>query len=113
MRLVALWIAAAFAAGIGAAHRWPGSLAPWFAAALLVLVAGGVFVWRDRVRTAGACALVAWAALGGLAMTLERAAVPANHVTGLLAAGQLDLSEPLRWQGRLREDPMALPWGRR
>ena len=62
---------------------------------------------------AWALALVAWVALGGLAIGVERAAVPANHVTRLISAGRLDTTEPLRWQGRLREDPMALPWGRR
>ena len=54
-------------------------------------------------------ALVAWVALGGLGASLERVAVPANHVTRLLAAGQIDTSEPLRWQGRLREDPLQAP----
>jgi len=29
------------------------------------------------------------------------------------AAGRLDTAEPLRWQGRLRSDPMRFPWGRR
>ncbi len=109
MRLPALWIAAALAVGIGAANRWPESLGLWLAATLVALVLGGVLAWRDRVRSAGACALLAWAALGGLAMNVERAAVPAIHVTRLIAAGRLDLSELLRWQGRLREDPMALP----
>ena len=52
-------------------------------------------------------------ALGGLAASIERADVPADHVERLIASGQLDTSVPLRWQGRLREDPMALPWGHR
>ena len=42
-----------------------------------------------------------------------RASIPENHVTRLIAAKRLDLSEPLRWRGRLREDPLVLPWGRR
>ena len=57
--------------------------------------------------------MLAWFALGGAALSVERAAVPANHVSRLIAAGQLDTSEPLRWRGRLREDPFALPWGTR
>ena len=58
-------------------------------------------------------ALAAWLSLGALASTLERAGLPANHVTRLLAAGRLDTSEPLRWRGRLHEDPIQLPWGNR
>jgi competence protein ComEC len=113
MKLPALWIAAAFAGGIALSSRWPGSVTLWLAATVLAILLGAILVWRKRVLTAGACALVAWVALGGLATSVERAAVPANHVTRLIAAGRLDLSEPLRWQGQLREDPLALPWGRR
>jgi competence protein ComEC len=39
--------------------------------------------------------------------------VPANHVTRLIAGNRIDLTEPLRWRGRLREDPLVMPWGRR
>ena len=39
--------------------------------------------------------------------------MPANHVTRLIAAGRLDTNDTLRWRGRLRDDPMSLPWGRR
>jgi competence protein ComEC len=39
--------------------------------------------------------------------------VPTNHVTRLLASGRLDTTEPLRWRGRLREDPLLKPWGLR
>ncbi len=31
----------------------------------------------------------------------------------MIAAGQLNTSTALRWHGRLREDPLTLPWGRR
>jgi competence protein ComEC len=66
-----------------------------------------------RLAAAWIFTLVAWLALGGLAASIERFSVPANHVTNLIAAGQLETSEPLRWRGRLRDDPMALPWGHR
>ena len=56
---------------------------------------------------------MAWCALGTLAAGIERATVPANHVTQLIAAGKIDTSVPLRWQGRLRSDPMMFPWGQR
>ncbi|HTX14262.1 MAG TPA: ComEC/Rec2 family competence protein [Candidatus Baltobacteraceae bacterium] len=113
MKLPALWLAAAFAIGIAAATRWPEPLRMWLAGAVAAMLLGAILLWRSKTRAAGALALVAWAALGGLASSVERVSVPANRVTRLIAAGRLDTTEALRWQGRLREDPMALPWGRR
>ena len=49
---------------------------------------------------AWAVALLAWLATGGFATSVERAGVPANHVTHLIASGRIDSSEPLRWRGR-------------
>lgn len=113
MKLPALWLAVAFAAGIGVAHRWPHSLELWVPMATAPILAGAIFAWRERVEIAWAFALIAWASIGAAALGVERAAVPKNHVTRLVAAGRLDLGEPLRWRGRLREDPLTLPWGRR
>ncbi len=113
MKLPALWIAAAFAGGIALGSRWPPELRIWLLAAAMSIVAGAIFAWRSRVNTAAAVALIAWLALGGLAIGLARVSLPANHVSRLIAARKLDLSQPLRWRGRLREDPLSLPWGRR
>jgi competence protein ComEC len=117
MKLPALWIAAAFAAGIGLAGRWPASPKVWAGAALVAILSAVTLCWRSAweklLPAAWAFALVAWLALGGLAASVERATVPANHVTRLIASGKLDTSEPLRWRGRLREDPLSLPWGHR
>jgi hypothetical protein len=109
MKLPALWIVAAFAGGIALASRWPEPIRWWFAAAVAAMLLGAILLWRSQTQAAWALALVAWLALGGLAIGVERNAVPANHVTRLISAGRLDTTEPLRWQGRLREDPMALP----
>jgi competence protein ComEC len=57
--------------------------------------------------------LLAWIAIGAFALRAERADVRADHVTRLIALNQIDTGEALRWQGRLREDPIALPWGTR
>ncbi|MGD1210188.1 MAG: DNA internalization-related competence protein ComEC/Rec2 [Candidatus Acidiferrales bacterium] len=113
MRLPVLWIVAAFASGAAVSNRWPEPLHLWLAAALGAIVLSGILLWRAGVALAWTFALAAWIALGGLAAGIEHAAVPANHVTRLIAAGRLDARQPLRWRGRLREDPMALPWGRR
>ena len=113
MKLPALWIVAAFATGIEFATRWPASPKLWAAAAAVAILAGGAIAWRNHLVTAWVMALLAWLAVGGFATSVERAAVPANHVTRLIASGRLDTSEPLRWRGSLREDPLLMPWGRR
>jgi predicted membrane metal-binding protein len=113
MKLPALWIAAAFAAGIGIITRWPHQPLLYAAVAALAILAGSILIWRRLLFASAICALAAWTALGGLAHGIEQAAVPANHVTRLIAANRIDLTEPLRWRGRLREDPLVMPWGRR
>ncbi len=113
MKLPVLWLVAAFAAGIGLAARWHGPLRLWIALSALAIVVSGILLWRQHRASAWVLALVAWTALGALATSVERVSVPANHVSRLIAAGRLDTNDPLRWRGRLREDPMALPWGRR
>jgi competence protein ComEC len=113
MKLPALWIAAAFAAGIGIITRWPHQPLTYAAVAALAILAGGILIWRRLLFAAALCGLAAWTTLGCLALATEQAAVPANHVTRLIAANRIDLTEPLRWRGRLREDPLVMPWGRR
>ncbi len=113
MKLPALWIAASFAAGIGMITRWPHQPLMYAAVAALAILAGSILIWRRLLFASAICAVAAWTALGGLALAIEQAAVPPNHVTRLIAANQIDLTEPLRWRGRLREDPLVMPWGRR
>ncbi|MGA8023291.1 MAG: ComEC/Rec2 family competence protein, partial [Candidatus Acidiferrales bacterium] len=103
------------------AERWPGSVRLWVAAATvaillgvgLALLVGAGFARRHFVTFAWICALAAWLALGGLARCVELAGIPSNHITRLIAADKIDTSVALRWRGRLREDPLALPWGQR
>jgi competence protein ComEC len=113
MKLPAVWIFAAFASGIGIAMRWPPSPRLWAAAATFAILSGAILAWSNYAPSAWIFALLAWLALGGLACGVERSTVPTNHITRLLAENRVDLSVPLRWRGQLREDPMALPWGRR
>src|SRR5271156_3718727 len=114
MKLPAVWIFAAFASGIGIAMRWPGSVSLWAVAAGIAILAGAVLAWRNSVfPPAWIFALLAWSALGGFSVEIERVSIPHNHISRLLAQNQIDLSVPLRWRGRLREDPAALPWGHR
>jgi competence protein ComEC len=113
MKLPMLWIAAALAAGIAMAHALRFGAVASLVAAIAAVILGSLLLWRGPAIGAWVCALIAWGALGAFALAIEQSSIPANHVTRLLAAGQVDISEPLRWQGRLRSDPMLFPWGRR
>ena len=113
MKLPTVWLVAAFALGIALAIRWPAPLALAAAAAVVAILASAILLWRRCSAAAWLLALAAWGLLGALAASVERLDIPANHVDRLIAQGRLDLDDPLRWRGRLREDPLALPWGRR
>jgi competence protein ComEC len=113
MKLPALWILAAVAVGIALAAPWPGTPRLWAEGAAAGILVAGFLSWRGSVAVAWVLALLAWAAIGGLAASVERATVPANHIARLIAAGRVDPGIALRWRGRLREDPLTLPWGQR
>ena len=113
MRLPALWIALAFAGGILVATRYPAPAGIPIAVAAATLALGSIAAYWKRLAVAWTLALSAWLALGGLAANLERSSLPPNHVTRLIAQGRLDTSDALRWRGRLRADPIRLPWGQR
>lgn len=121
MRLPFLWMAAALACGIALA-RAGASEAPERAGAVVwvclvvaaaALLAGLALLRAARLQAAWLAGVLAWAAVGGLAGALESQAMPAEHVTRLVAAGQVPDDVALRWQGRLRGDPLRLPWGTR
>jgi competence protein ComEC len=114
VKLPALWLALAFGAGIAAEH------ALHFHTALLLLltvvsIIAGLFLLliRKALLVAGILALVAWLALGGLALELQQNQIAPRDVARMISSGRLDTSEPLRWRGVLRGDPEQLPWGRR
>lgn len=111
MKLPALWIAAAVAAGIVLAGVQPARPAVWLAFTAAAILAGFGCVRRQRLALAWSFGLAAWVFLGALAASFENMATPPHHVTRLLPSGNLDTSEPLRWRGQLRSDPVQLPWG--
>ncbi|HEV2297113.1 MAG TPA: ComEC/Rec2 family competence protein [Candidatus Acidoferrales bacterium] len=111
MKLPALWLALAFGAGIAAENWWHAPQIAWLSAAAIAIVAGGFLLIWKRLRLAGIFVLATWFAIGGLALHLQRHAVSANDAARLIAGGKTDTSQPLRWGGRLREDPERLPWG--
>lgn len=108
-----LWIAVALALGIALAGVAPAAPLAWLVFAVAAIAVGMLLLHRNRLRAAWALALIAWGLVGVFASALGRAAVPPNRVDRLVDLGELKLSEPLRWQGRLRDDPLRLPWGYR
>jgi competence protein ComEC len=117
MKLPSLWPAVCFAGGILlsgklAAHS---HLTPRFflLAAASLLLAGFILLRKNWLPAAGFVATAAWLCLGCAAAGLERVSVPANLASTLIESGKLDSSVALRWRGRLRADPLALPWGTR
>src|SRR5579871_4694964 len=114
MKFPALAIAVSFAAGILAGGRLAPALphaAPLALAVAATLLIAGLTLLRASVAAAAIASLLAWCCLGGAVVRFERLAVPADRVTRLVAENRLDISVPLRWQGRLRSDPLRLPWG--
>jgi len=116
MKLPALWILTAFAAGIGVAERWPATPKSWAVVAASGLLVGGIMFagflsWRVSAAEEWVFALVAWTAIGGLASSVERATVPGNHIARLIAAGRVDTSIALRWRGLFARGSSDTPLG--
>jgi hypothetical protein len=59
------------------------------------------------------CSLAAWIGLGIFAALLSQQPLPSHHILNRIATDELDLHSPLRWHGRLREEPESVPWGPR
>jgi competence protein ComEC len=117
MKLPSLWPVVCFAGGILLSGKLTAHffLAPrvFLLAAACLLLAGFILLSRRWLLPAGLAATVAWLCLGCAAAGLERISVPANLASSLVESGKLDSSVALRWRGRLRVDPVALPWGTR
>ena len=119
MKLPALAIATAFALGIAcglspeiahhdSSHRLIAFLL--FGAAFSLLI-GIVFAWRSRVVVAGLASLLCWGILGVTAVCIQEQPRRADHILSLVDAGKINLKSPLRYYGRLADEPQKLPWG--
>jgi hypothetical protein len=113
MKLPTLWIAGAFAGGIALAGI--ATVGLWYCVALAAvgITAGFILLRGKRLAAALLLGLLGWVALGGAAVRIEQVSPSPTLVTRLASEGKLDLTEPLRWCGRLRSDSMRLPWGTR
>lgn len=119
MKLPALAIVTAFASGIacglnpGITHR---SSSHAFVAFLLCsaatsLLIGIVFLRRSRVVLAGLASLLCWGMLGMAGVCIAEQPRRADHILSLVGAGKINLKSPLRYYGRLADEPEKLPWG--
>jgi competence protein ComEC len=119
MRLPALAIAAAFASGIAlglhpAVARNASSLKllAFSFSIVAVLVAAGILLLKfGRLFSAAAASLLAWVFLGFLGAVVAEQPRPVAHIVSLVEQGRIPLHAPLRWYGRLRDEPARLPWG--
>src|ERR1700722_7288772 len=119
MKLPAVAIAAAFAVGIAiglcpaiAAHASSRELVVGlFIFAALALIAAAILVWRERVWFAGFVAVACWMSLGIVGMLLSEQPQASSYVISVVQNRAIDLRSPLRWHGRLRDEPARLPWG--
>src|SRR5579864_4640523 len=82
-------------------------------AAILFLLFGYISLRQNWILAAALFGAGAWLSLGMAASHLERASVPSNLASTLIESGKLDAETALRWRGRLRGDPLQLPWGMR
>jgi competence protein ComEC len=82
-------------------------------AVLLFLLVGYIALCQNWILAAVLFAAGAWLSLGTAAPNLERASIPLNLASTLIETGKLDAETALRWRGRLRGDPLGLPWGTR
>ena len=119
MRLPALAIAAAFACGIAvglhpAVAQSASSvllLAPALIASVAFFLTGILLIRFDRLVSAVVISLLCWTSLGFLSACVAEQPRHPDYITTLVEGGRVRLETPLRWHGRLRDEPAKLPWG--
>src|SRR6266481_1991820 len=119
MRLPAVAIAAAFTYGIvlglhPAVVRSAYSLillSSFFIFIGVLVLTGIIFVRTRRLFLASVASILSWVLLGFLGACIAEQPRDADHVISLLEQGRLPMKTPLRWHGRLRDEPTRLPWG--
>jgi predicted membrane metal-binding protein len=113
MKLPALAITAAFALGIAcglnpeitnrsSSHAFIALLLLSAAASLLVSI---VFAVRPRLAVAGLAPLLCWGMLGTAGVCIEEQPRRADYILSLVDAGKINLKWPLRYYGRLTDEP--------
>src|ERR1700687_4069750 len=119
MKLPGVAITAVFLSGIALglqpllAHRASSHslLVGVFSAATILLIAGIISAKFGQLRVAAIAAGFCWLTLGILSSSIAQQPIAKDHVVSLIASHQLELRTPLRWYGRLRDEPARLALG--
>ena len=119
MKLPAVVITAAFACGVALGLYQPVArlatsrawLAGGFLASVLLIVTAIALLNRSHLNEAAIVSGVCWIFLGTLGAWISNQPFPGTHIISLINTGRIDLRTPLRWHGRLRDEPTKLPWG--
>ena len=119
MRLPAVAIAALFGCGVvlGQASWFAGRVSSpiyiriGFASLVVVLTVGILLTRSGRLLPAALVSTLSWLMLGLIGAGMANQPRPAEYVLSLVDAGRVNLKTPLRWHGRLRDEPARLPWG--
>ena len=117
MKLPSLFLVAFFTGGIFLSIEFRTLTVPrpgiYFVGAMSILLLGFILLHRNWIFAAAACGASVWLLLGITSANLERASIPSDLAGTLIERGQIDSSSALRWRGKLRNDPLNLPWGKR
>ena len=119
MKLPAMAIAVSFTGGVilglcppladrAASARF---LTAAFAGTCFLILAGIWFARAQHMLLAAASSVLSWIALGVLGAGISSQPLPSDHVVMLADTGRINLHMPLRWHGKLRDEPARLPWG--
>jgi competence protein ComEC len=119
VKLPALAIAVAFTCGIAlglcpllssrsSSHAF---FIDGFVVAGCFILSGIVLTQTGHLPLGAAASILSWILLGILGAGIAQQPLPANHITTLVDSGRIDLHTPLRWHGKLRDEPAHLPWG--
>jgi competence protein ComEC len=119
MRLPAVAIAALFACGVVLGQSsWFAErvsshvfIAIGFAAVIFLICTGIVSARIGRLFPAATLSTLSWILLGVLGAGIASQPRPADYILSVVEAGRVELKTPLRWHGRLRDEPARLPWG--
>lgn len=119
MKLPAVAIAAVFALGIAfglsgviASHaRSQLSVGLLFALAATSLFTAVFFLHYKRVAFASVLSAICWLSLGIVGACIAQQPRAADHILSLVSAGKIDVKSPLRYFGKLHDEPEKLPWG--
>ncbi|HZC65469.1 MAG TPA: DNA internalization-related competence protein ComEC/Rec2 [Candidatus Dormibacteraeota bacterium] len=82
-----------------------------FIFAALALIAASILTRRNWLWPAAFTAMACWVSLGVVGMLLGEQPAASSYVVSVVQNHSINLRSPLRWHGRLRDEPARLPWG--